>query len=79
MSEAYVNEIYRTLLSANVEDKDARKQHVKSVKQNKQRRDMAVASGRCPKCSGQLVIRKGRYGRFYGCSIYPKCKYILNQ
>ena len=79
MSEVYVNEIYRTLLSANVEDKDARKQHVKSVKQNKQRRDMAVASGRCPKCGGQLVLRKGQYGRFYGCSNYPKCTYTLNK
>ena len=79
MSEASVNEIYHTLLSANVEDKEARKQHVKSVKQNKQRRDMAVESGRCPKCGGQLVLRKGQYGRFYGCSNYPKCTYTLNK
>lgn len=78
ISEAYVNEVYHTLLAANVEDKNAKKQHVRSVKQNKERRDRAVASGRCPKCGGQLVLRKGQYGRFYGCSNYPKCTYILN-
>lgn len=29
----------------------------------------------CPKCSGELVKRNGKYGEFYGCSNYPKCKY----
>jgi hypothetical protein len=78
MFESYAEEIYNTLLAANVEDKGARRQHVQSVKQNKQRRDNAVSSGRCPKCGGKLVLREGRYGRFYGCSNYPKCNYTLN-
>ncbi len=30
----------------------------------------------CPKCSGQLVIKRGRFGKFIGCSQYPKCKHI---
>jgi Zn finger protein HypA/HybF involved in hydrogenase expression len=30
---------------------------------------------KCPKCRGKLVIKKGKYGKFYGCSNYPKCKY----
>ena len=29
----------------------------------------------CPKCNGILVIRKGIYGIFYGCSNYPQCNY----
>ncbi len=29
----------------------------------------------CPKCDGQLIERKGKYGEFMGCSNYPKCKY----
>ncbi len=29
----------------------------------------------CPECGSPLVIRMGRYGRFYGCSNFPKCKY----
>lgn len=36
---------------------------------------------RCPKCNGDLVLRTARRGEnkgnsFYGCSNYPKCKYI---
>ena len=36
-----------------------------------------VVEGRtCPKCDSQLIIRRGRYGKFIGCSAYPQCKYI---
>ncbi len=30
---------------------------------------------KCPQCGGNLIKRKGRYGEFYGCSNYPKCKF----
>ncbi len=30
----------------------------------------------CPTCKeGNLIVRKGIYGAFYGCSRYPKCKH----
>ncbi len=29
----------------------------------------------CPRCKNKLVMRKGKFGTFYGCSNYPKCKY----
>jgi len=36
-----------------------------------------VVEGRnCPKCESDLIIRQGRYGKFIGCSAYPKCKHI---
>ena len=78
MSESYAEGIYNTILAANVEDRDARKQHVQGVKQSKQRRNNAVASGRCPRCGGNLILREGKYGRFYGCSNYPDCRYTYN-
>jgi very-short-patch-repair endonuclease/phage FluMu protein Com len=28
---------------------------------------------KCPRCGSQMVLRNGMYGRFYGCSTYPKC------
>lgn len=31
---------------------------------------------KCPKCGHSLVIRISRYGKFLGCSNYPKCKHI---
>lgn len=29
----------------------------------------------CPDCSKPIIIRVGRYGKFYGCSGYPDCKF----
>nr|WP_262372186.1 topoisomerase DNA-binding C4 zinc finger domain-containing protein [Rossellomorea aquimaris] len=29
----------------------------------------------CPKCDGKLLERRGKHGRFKGCSNYPKCRY----
>lgn len=28
---------------------------------------------KCPKCGGDLIERVGKYGKFFGCSNYPKC------
>ena len=38
---------------------------------------------KCPKCNGDLVLRTASRGvnsgkQFYGCSNFPKCKYIQN-
>ena len=32
---------------------------------------------KCPKCGKMMLYRRGRYGRFLGCSDYPNCKGIL--
>ncbi|HEX2965975.1 MAG TPA: type I DNA topoisomerase [Syntrophorhabdaceae bacterium] len=31
--------------------------------------------GKCPKCSGNLIEKRGRFGRFLACSNYPECKH----
>jgi len=33
----------------------------------------------CPKCNGQLTLKTGRYGNFYGCSNYPDCRYTESE
>lgn len=30
----------------------------------------------CPKCGADLVIKKGEFGAFKGCSRYPECDFI---
>ncbi|MFH1401953.1 MAG: type I DNA topoisomerase [Parcubacteria group bacterium] len=30
---------------------------------------------KCPECGSPVLIRLGRYGEFYACSNFPKCKY----
>ena len=29
----------------------------------------------CPKCNAKLIIKTGRYGKFYACPHFPDCKY----
>lgn len=51
------------------------KEHVHNVRQ----RQRNLEYGICPRCGGNLVLRKGRYGEFWGCSNYPKCRFIKNE
>lgn len=67
--------VYDTLLAANVDSKENRKQHVKNVKRNIAHREETIANGRCPRCGGNLVLRNGKYGKFYGCQNYPRCRF----
>ena len=30
---------------------------------------------KCPECGEPLIIRLGKYGKFYACSTFPKCKH----
>jgi restriction system protein len=30
----------------------------------------------CVKCGSELILRNGAKGKFYGCSSFPKCRYI---
>jgi DNA topoisomerase-1 len=30
----------------------------------------------CPECSKELVVKLGKFGKFFACSGYPECKYI---
>ena len=29
---------------------------------------------RCPTCSGEMVVKRGRFGQFVACAKYPECK-----
>lgn len=71
--DTQLNEIIRR-----IEDPDGRPRPIPS-RQNSpllttQRRDPT----KCPKCKNSLVLRNGRFGQFYGCSSYPRCKYTQN-
>jgi len=30
---------------------------------------------KCPKCGAPIIIRLGKFGKFYACSRFPKCRY----
>lgn len=48
------------------------KEHVENIRTQQ----WNVEHGICPRCGGKLVLRNGKYGEFWGCSNYPRCKFI---
>ena len=47
-------------------------QHIKNINTQQQN----LREGVCPRCGGKLVHRVGKHGDFWGCSNYPKCKFV---
>ena len=61
---------YNLLLASKTEI--STQEHVKNIRAQQRN----VEHGICPRCGGNLVLRNGKYGEFFGCSNYPKCKFI---
>ena len=40
----------------------------------KKKHDLTV----CPDCGGKLIEKNGKFGRFMGCSNYPRCRFTRN-
>lgn len=70
-------EIYDYIKSNQIEGKDSRIEHKENVIRYKENIDEMKKQKICPYCKTDLVLRKGKYGEFYGCSNYPKCRYTL--
>ena len=75
LSEADVAQVVNRLTQQNVRDQVDDRTHVGNVYAAKYKTDSKIASGICPQCGGTLVLRHGRYGNFYGCSNYPRCRF----
>ena len=72
--ENIVNQLNELIITS----KTGKKAHVNYVKKNINERKRDVKALICPNCKGELILRKGRYGKFYGCSNFPKCKFSKN-
>ena len=44
-------------------------------KEETEEKKTVVADFKCELCGGDMVLRTGRYGSFYACANYPKCKF----
>jgi len=75
LSMAEVEKIYNKILNANITNKSTKNEHVNAIKSNVEYRKAQIRNNICPKCGGDLVDRKGKFGKFKGCSNYPKCRY----
>lgn len=70
-----VHAVLAILTSNNIREKVSDRQHVKNLRIAAREVNATINSGICPKCGGHLIKRNGKYGTFYGCSNYPKCRF----
>jgi len=75
LSSEQVNDIVKQLNSFIVNDGKVIKEHRKYLQRNIAERESNIRSLICPNCGGYLVVREGKFGAFYGCSNFPKCKF----
>jgi ribosomal protein S27AE len=67
-----INACYKVLLRANRREEISDRQHIDNIKNTQ----VDIKNNICPRCGKPLVLRNGKYGEFYGCSGYPKCRFI---
>lgn len=80
LSREQVNDIYDKLMSVQIEQsKENKKRHIRNIHSIQEQKQDAIKSCRCPRCGHKLVLRNGKYGQFYGCSNYPRCRYTHPQ
>lgn len=77
LSDNQIKLIADKLQQLNIIDRKENRNHTKQVKQQISRREKKEKLKICPKCGKDLVKKKGKYGRFYGCQNFPKCRYTL--
>ena len=75
LTEEQKHNIYNYILHNQHLGKEARAEHKEKIKEIKKTQENLKLQNICPYCKTLLVLRKGKFGDFYGCSNYPKCRY----
>ncbi len=73
-----VARIYDRLNKIILAGEEVENKHIQSIGERFSEKESALRERRCPRCGGKLIMREGKYGVFYGCSNYPKCKFTYN-
>lgn len=74
-SEERKQAVFNYIQEHQYEGKEIRREHKENVIAIKAAKEEEEKENLCPYCKTPLVLRKGKFGEFYGCSGYPKCKY----
>lgn len=83
-SDDEVNILYEHLRPLTDVDEVMKKAHVATIHDRYvENKSPASPSLFCPQCGSELILRTAKRGpnageQFYGCSSYPKCRYIRN-
>ena len=71
LSLAEMKRIYNLILTfdkRSISTKDEHKNKIFQMQKN-------INNNICPRCGGNLVMRRSKYGEFYGCENFPKCTF----
>ena len=79
MAEEKKQKIYDYILKNQYKGKEKRIEHKEKLKEIKKKQEDLQNQKQCPYCRVPLILRKGKYGDFYGCSGYKDgCKFSVN-
>lgn len=70
--------IFKKISANNLIDTYDKRKHVQSIKQRIQKRAHAIRENKYPRCGSNLVKRSGKFGKFIGCTNYPKCNHTID-
>ncbi len=73
-----MKQLAEKLIDANITDRSARKEHTEYAKRTSKDVSGDIRKGRCPRCGGELIVRKSDKGEFVGCSRYPACRFTCS-
>ena len=69
-----IDELYDFFMELKANTDVSALEHIESVDEMKRK----VANNICPRCGGNLLVRSGRYGEFFGCVNFPECTFTKN-
>ncbi len=76
LSQTQIDELYSRFQYFNEPEYQVAEEHARNVYYARNtKKEKTIKSYNCPICDGYLVLRKGKYGKFYGCSNYPDCSF----
>ncbi|MDE5794778.1 MAG: NERD domain-containing protein [Muribaculaceae bacterium] len=70
--------IAEKIVASNVTDSSVRREHTEYAKRTSKDVSADISKGKCPRCGGQLIVRKSDKGEFVGCANYPKCRFTCS-
>ena len=88
MEKSLIDEVYKKLYPLTQVDEAKKKEHIENIKNcythsSIIKNTTKSKDKKCPRCGGELIVRVAKKGdfagnKFYGCSNYPRCKYMQN-
>ncbi len=77
LSLELLTQVKEAIEAASITEKAERKKHNQRIRERLIEEELKKQNLTCPRCDGDLVLRQGKYGNFYACKSYPKCKFTM--